>query len=68
MLTTVDLVEDWIQMRTTLQKQLKALEAGEGLTGVEELDSTTSTIAARLKKIVWEVTELLKAHARYSRT
>ncbi len=68
MLTTVNLVEDWIEMRVALQKQLKALEAGEMRTGAEDLDAKTSMIGARLKKIVAELTELLKEHARDSRT
>lgn len=68
MLTTVDLVEDWIQMRTTLQKQLKALEANKGLSGVDELDAPNRMIITRVNKMVAELTELLKAHASDSRT
>ena len=66
MLTTVDLVEDWIGIRVTLQKQLKALEAGEMRTGADDLDARTGMIGARLKTIVAELTELLKEHARDS--
>lgn len=67
MLTTIDLVEDWIEMRVTLQKQLKALEAGEVRIGADEPGSATGPIGARLKKILAELTELLKEHARDSR-
>jgi hypothetical protein len=29
MVTATDLIEDWIEMRSKLQRQLKVLEAGE---------------------------------------
>lgn len=68
MITATDLVEDWIGMRSTLQRQIKALEGGEHHTGVKDLDSTTSTTIARLKRFIGELNELLKDHARDSRT
>jgi hypothetical protein len=63
MVTAVDLIEDWIEMRSKLQRQLKVLEAGEMYRGDNISDSTTTATVARL---VSELNELLKEYGRTS--
>ena len=63
MVTANDLIEDWIEMRSKLQRQLKVLEAGEMYRGDNISDSTTTATVARL---VSELNELLKEYGRTS--
>jgi hypothetical protein len=58
-----DLKEDWIEMRSKLQQQLKMLEAGEIHTGDKILGSTTTATVARLEKCIGELEELLKEYS-----
>jgi hypothetical protein len=62
MVTATDLVEDWIEIRSKLQRQLKMFEAGEKHAGHKISDSTTTATVARLKKCVSELNELLKEY------
>jgi hypothetical protein len=64
MVTATDLIEDWIEMRSKLQRQLKVLEAGEMYKGDKISGSTTTATVARLKKCVSELNELLKEYGR----
>ena len=62
-----DFVEDWIEMRSKLQKQLKLIESGKMGTGTNVIGSTTEATAIRLKKWVAELNELLKEYAQADR-
>ena len=68
MLSTVNLVEDWIRIRAALQRHIKAMEAGEHRSGAEELDSATVSTIARLKRAFREISDILKDYQRDSRT
>ena len=59
-----DLIEDWIQIRSTLQRQIKALESGQIHTAKDIPDSTTKETVIRLKSWVSELNKLLKEHSR----
>ena len=61
--TTTDLIEDWIQMRSTLQRQLKMLESGETYTGDKIPDSTPRDTAVRVRRCIDELNSLLKEFA-----
>ena len=63
MTTTTDLIEDWIQMRSTLQRQLKMLESGETHTGDKIPDSTPRDTAVRVRRCIDELNSLLKEFA-----
>ena len=63
MTTTTDLIEDWIQMRSTLQRQLKMLESGSMYTGENIPDSTTRDSTVRVRRCIDELNSLLKEHA-----
>jgi hypothetical protein len=64
MVTATDLIEDWIEMRSKLQRQLKMLEAGEMHVGDNISESATTATVVRLKKCVSELNELLKEYGR----
>ena len=63
MTTTTDLIEDWIQMRSTLQRQLKMLESGKMHTGENIPDSTTKDTTIRVRRCIDELNSLLKEYA-----
>ena len=63
-----DFVEDWIEMRSKLQRQLKLLESGKTDTGTNVIGSTTEATIIRLKKWIDELTDLLKEYAHADRT
>ena len=63
MVTINDFVEDWIAMRSTLQRQLKMLESGEMRTGGAISDDTTKGIIVRVKQWIEQLNTLLKEHA-----
>ena len=67
MVTISDLVEDWIAMRHTLQRQLKMLESGEMRAGSAVSGSTTKETAVRIKKWIEELNSLLKEYANVPR-
>jgi hypothetical protein len=59
-----DLVEDWIQIRATLQRQLKMLQSGEAPSGSYISENEKKATIARIKGCVDEMNALLKEHAR----
>ena len=61
--TITDLIEDWIQMRSTLQRQLKMLESSEMHTGDKISKSTTKDTTVRVRRCVDELNSLLKEYA-----
>jgi len=63
-----DFVEDWIEMRSKLQRQLKLLESGKMGTGADVIGSTTEATIIRLKKWIDELNDLLKEYAHADRT
>jgi len=64
MVTIRDLVEDWIEMRSTLTRQLELLESGEMHTGSNIPDTTTRATIAQIEKWIGELNALLKEYAR----
>jgi hypothetical protein len=68
MTTINDLIEDWIQMRATLQRQLKALESGQITTGDAIVGSTTEDTIIRVKKWINEFNTLLKEYTNAAQT
>ena len=63
-----DFVEDWIEMRSKLQRQLKLLESGKMGTETNVVGSTTEATIIRLKKWIDELNDLLKEYAHADRT
>jgi hypothetical protein len=55
------LIEEWIEMRGTLQRQLKMLESGQIRAGE---DSTAQATIARIKALIDELNALLKEFSR----
>ncbi len=62
-----EFVEDWIEIRSKLQRQLKLLESGKMGTGTNVIASTTEATIIRLKKWITELNELLKEYAQADR-
>jgi hypothetical protein len=58
-----DFVEDWIEMRSKLQRQIKLIETGTNVVG-----STTEATKIRIKKWIDELNDLLKEYAHADRT
>jgi hypothetical protein len=58
-----DLIEDWIQMRSTLQRQLKMLKSSEMHAGDKISDSTTGDTIVRVRRCIDELNSLLKEYA-----
>ncbi len=67
MTTINDLIEDWIQIRTILQKQITALESGKVAAGTN-VKSTNEETTVRLKEWVGEINKLLKDYSSIPRT
>jgi hypothetical protein len=64
MTTIYDMVEDWIQIRSTLQRQIQMLESGQIQAGAKDAESAITGTILRLKGWVHELNELLKEHSR----
>jgi hypothetical protein len=64
MATVKDLVEDWIEIRSMLQRQLEMLESGQVDTGTRISDTTTKETIVRIKTWIGELNALLKEYAR----
>jgi hypothetical protein len=62
-----DFVEDWIEMRSKLQRQLKLLESGKMGEETYDIGSTIEGTTIRLKKWIAELNELLKEYANADR-
>jgi hypothetical protein len=58
------LIEEWIEMRATLQRQLKMLETAEMRTGTNISESATQATIARIKGWIDELNSLLKEFSR----
>ena len=67
MTTITDLIEDWIQIRTTLQKQIATLESAKAHMEANVPESTTSETITRLKGWVGELNKLLKVYSNADR-
>ena len=67
MTTVIDFVEDWIEIRAKLQRQLKLLQSGEMRTRNATGDTTAATIQ-RIKSWIDELNGLLKEYSRADRT
>jgi hypothetical protein len=63
-----DFVEDWIEMRSKLQRQLKLIESGKMGTGADVVGSTTEATKIRIKKWIDELNDHLKEYANADRT
>jgi hypothetical protein len=63
-----DFVEDWIEMRAKLQRQLKVLEADKTGTGAAVFGAATQATIVRLKKWIDELNDLLKEYAPADKT
>ncbi len=63
MTTVIDFVEDWIEIRAKLQRQLKLLQSGEMRTRNAAGDTTAATIQ-RIKSWIDELNGLLKEYSR----
>jgi hypothetical protein len=59
-----DLVEDWIQIRSTLQRQLKMLQSGEALSEADISEDAKKVTFTRIKGCIEEMNALLKEYAR----
>jgi uncharacterized protein YicC (UPF0701 family) len=68
MTTINDFIEEWIQIRTTLQKQITALESGKSSEGTNVVESTIEETIDRLKSWVSELNKLLKDYSSARRT
>jgi hypothetical protein len=64
MVTINDLVEDWIQIRSTLQRQLKMLQSGEPPSESVISESERKATITRIKGCIDEMNALLKEYAR----
>jgi len=64
MTTTNDLIEDWIQIRSTLQRQLKMLQSGEASSESYISENEKTATIARIKGCIEEMNALLKKYAR----
>jgi len=64
MIAINDLVEDWIQIRSTLQRQLKLLQSGEAPSESVISESEKKATIARVKGCIDEMNALLKEYAR----
>ena len=63
-----DFVEEWIEMRSKLQRQLKLLEASKKDAGAAVIGGATEATTRRLKKWIEELNDLLKEFAHADRT
>jgi hypothetical protein len=68
MATIHDLIEDWIQIRSTLQRQLKQLESGDINPDLMVPKDAGETAAIRVRKCVEELNALLKEYSGADRT
>ena len=62
--TVKDLVEDWIEIRSTLQRQLEMRESGQMHMGTHLSDTTMKATIVRIMTWIGELSALLKKYAR----
>jgi hypothetical protein len=63
-MTLKDVIEEWIEMRAKLQKQVKALETGELQGESKSINAATQTTVSHIKNCIGELNNLLKEHPR----
>ena len=63
MVNLKDLIEDWIQMRSTLQQQAKVFKAGEMRFEGILPDSSMESVIAHIENCIAELNSLLKKFA-----
>ena len=60
-----DLIEDWIQIRSTLQRQLKTLNSNEGQGPVDIPDEMREMTVNHIKQWVADINSLLKEYTAH---
>src|SRR3954447_2785584 len=55
-----DLIEDWIQIRSTLQRQLKTLDSNQGQAPLDIPDEMRETTVNHIQQWVADINSLLK--------
>ena len=60
MATVKDLVEDWIEIRSTLQRQVEMLELGQMDMGTHLSDTPTKETIVRIKAWIGELALLIE--------
>jgi hypothetical protein len=60
-----DLIEDWIQIRSTLQRQLKTLDSNEGQGPVDIPDEIREMTANHIKQWIADINSLLKEYTAH---
>ncbi len=63
MVTVSNLVEEWIQIRTTLTHQVKQIESGKSHVGDMSTGVQTEVTLTHLKSLINELNFLLKEYA-----
>ena len=58
------LIEEWNEIRGTLQRRLRMLESGETRIGTNISDGTMQATIARIKRWIVELNSLLKEFSR----
>jgi hypothetical protein len=60
-----DLIEDWIQIRSTLQRQLKTLESNQDQGPVDIPDEMREMTVNHIKQWVADINSLLKEYTAH---
>lgn len=60
-----DLVEDWIQIRSTLQRQLKTLDSNEAQPRVDIPDGMREMTINHIKQWIADINSLLKEYTAH---
>jgi hypothetical protein len=60
-----DLIEDWIQIRSTLQRQLKTLDSNEGQVPVDIPDEMREMTVNHIKQWIADINSLLKEYTAH---
>jgi hypothetical protein len=60
-----DLIEDWIQIRSTLQRQLKTLESLQGQAPLEVPDELREMTVNHIKQWIADINSLLKEYTAH---
>jgi hypothetical protein len=60
-----DLIEDWIQIRSTLQRQLKTLESNQAHAPLDIPDEMRETTANHVKQWIADINSLLKEYTAH---
>jgi hypothetical protein len=60
-----DLIEDWIQIRSTLQRQLKTLDSLQGQPPLEVPDEMREMTVNHIKQWIADINSLLKEYTAH---